>query len=223
MFTYYADHLSAERLKRCYDIAPSRVKRYLEAEIAYVIERIRPADAVLELGCGYGRVLQRITEKARFAAGIDNSLSSVLMARDTFGQFSSCWLAVMDAGQLGLKEGKFDVVVCVQNGVSSLKVEPKTLFQESLRVTRKGGRILFSSYSPKFWSDRLGWFRLQAEEGLIGEIDEEATGDGVIVCKDGFRATTFNADDFKATASSLGLSLRIEEVDDSSLFCELRS
>jgi SAM-dependent methyltransferase len=222
MDTYYADQLSAERLKRCYELAPPRVKSYLEAEISYVIERIQPSDAVLELGCGYGRVLQRIAEKARFVAGIDNSSASLSMARNTLVHLSSCHLVQMDAGRPGFKDKTFDVVVCIQNGVSAFKVDPKTLFSESLRLILPGGKALFSSYSPKFWSDRLEWFRLQAAEGQIGEIDEEATGSGVIVCKDGFRATTFGIADFKSTAESLGLFFRIEEVDESSLFCELR-
>jgi hypothetical protein len=31
---YYSEKLSAERLKKCYDIAPSRVRQYLDAEIS---------------------------------------------------------------------------------------------------------------------------------------------------------------------------------------------
>lgn len=221
MNNYYADHLSAERLRRCYEIAPPRVKRYLEAEIAHVLERIRSTDSVLELGCGYGRVLQRLLEKAGSVTGIDNSLPSLLMAHALLGHLPSCRLVMMDAGRLGFLDKKFDVVVCIQNGPSSLKVDLKTLSLESARVTRQGGRVLFSSYSPHFWDERLEWFRLQAEEGLIGEIEEEATGNGIIVCKDGFRATTFGTDDFLSAAGSLGLTPLVEEVDGSSLFCEL--
>ena len=52
MTDYYTAQLSAERLKRCYDIAPPRIVRYLEAELDFVAGRIRPFDTVLELGCG---------------------------------------------------------------------------------------------------------------------------------------------------------------------------
>jgi hypothetical protein len=50
--------------------------------------------------------------------------------------------------------------------------------------------VLFSSYSPRFWDPRLEGCRIQAEHGVVGEIDEDATGNGVIVCKDGFTAAT---------------------------------
>ena len=89
-------------------------------------------------------------------------------------------------------------------------------------VTRPGGRILFSTYTPGFWEDRLAWFRLQAGAGLLGEIDEAATGDGVIVCRDGFRATTVGPPEFAELAGAVGVNSRIIEVDDSSLFCEMR-
>ncbi len=56
--SYYSDKLAAERLQRCYELAPPAVQRFLEVESQYVRQRIRPTDRVLELGCGYGRVLE---------------------------------------------------------------------------------------------------------------------------------------------------------------------
>ena len=84
-----------------------------------------------------------------------------------------------------------------------------------------GGIVLFSSYSERFWDDRLQWFRIQAEHGLIGEIDEKLSSNGVIVCKDGFRATTIGPDDFIELTSDLNVTPKIIEVDGSSLFCEI--
>jgi hypothetical protein len=95
------------------------------------------------------------------------------------------------------------------------------LIAESLRVTRGGGRVLFSSYSEKFWKPRLEWFELQAAHGLLGEIDWDATGDGVIVCQDGFRATTVSPDEFRSLASEFDVRAHIEKVDESSVFCEI--
>ena len=51
---YYSDNLAAERLKRCYDIAPPRVRQYLQAELDFVLDRVRPGDVILDLGRGYG-------------------------------------------------------------------------------------------------------------------------------------------------------------------------
>jgi len=64
---YYSEKLSAERLRRVYEIAPPRVRRYLEAETEHILSRIRRSDTVVELGCGYGRVLARIAKAAGLA------------------------------------------------------------------------------------------------------------------------------------------------------------
>jgi len=57
MGNYYGENLSGERLRRCYEIALPRVRQYLEAEIFYVLEQMDGKARILELGCGYGRVL----------------------------------------------------------------------------------------------------------------------------------------------------------------------
>ena len=221
MESYYAERLSAERLRRCYEIAPPRVQQYLAAEVAHVASRIGPADRVLELGCGYGRVLEQLAPRAGTLIGIDTSGASVQLARKLLGQTPNCCVLQMNAVALGFRDAVFDTVACIQNGISAFKVEPRALMAECLRVTRPGGRVLFSSYAVAFWPHRLEWFRLQSAHGLLGEIDWEATRAGQIVCRDGFRATTFSPADFRALTAALNVEARIEEVDQSSLFCEL--
>jgi 2-polyprenyl-6-hydroxyphenyl methylase/3-demethylubiquinone-9 3-methyltransferase len=110
-------------------------------------------------------------------------------------------------------------VFCVQNGISAFGVDPIRLIQEAIRVTKPSGVVLFSSYAEQFWEERLKWFELQASAGLLGPIDYAATGNGVIVCKDGFRAATYGARDFEELLSGLDQDFRIEEVNESSLFC----
>ncbi len=88
-------------------------------------------------------------------------------------------------------------------------------------MTRSGGLVPFSSYSAKFWEHRLEWFEVQAAHHLIGQIDYDATRNGVIVCKDGFHATTADKTTFEELATGLGVTPRITEVDGSSLFCEI--
>jgi 2-polyprenyl-6-hydroxyphenyl methylase/3-demethylubiquinone-9 3-methyltransferase len=80
---------------------------------------------------------------------------------------------------------------------------------------------LFSSYSNKIWDDRLDWFRKQSQDGLLGEIDEEKTRDGTIVCKDGFRGITISGNQFIELFDECGLNASIIEVDESSIFCKV--
>jgi ubiquinone/menaquinone biosynthesis C-methylase UbiE len=206
-------------LRQCYEIALPRVQQYLVAEIAHVLKSISPTDRVLELGCGYGRVLTALAQRAGDIAGIDNSAASLQMARR---DVSHVRLVQMDAVRLGFRDDSFDKTVCVQNGISAFHVDQTALIHEAMRVTKPGGMVFFSSYSEKFWPFRLQWFRAQAAAGLIGKIDEAKTGNGVIVCTDGFSATTVDEDGFRALTAGLGADVRISEVDESSLFCEIR-
>ena len=221
MIEYYSEKLSAQRLKKVYDIAPPRVQQYLKAEVNHILQYIRAGDLVIELGCGYGRIIPEVSKKAGIALGIDTSLSSVLLGKELLAGTQNCQLACMDAVHLAFPAHVFDIVVCIQNGISAFHVDQGELIQESIRVTKPGGIALFSSYSDKFWEDRLAWYQLQSEADLLGEIDYQKTGDGVIVCKDGFTATTVGPDEFQQLTTGLKADVQIVEVDESSLFCEI--
>jgi len=219
---YYSRRLAADRLKACYDIAPPRTKQYLEAEIAFVLSKVAREHMVLEMGCGYGRLIHRLKDEAKGVVGIDTSEESLLMAKHDLGAAPSVWLAKMDAVGMGFHDRVFDVTLCIQNGISAFAVDKTKLLREAIRVTRPGGTVLFSSYSARFWPHRLEWFEAQAAHGLIGPIDYEQTKNGVIVGKDGFRATTISPEDFQALAAQVGQESTIVEIDGSSLFCEIK-
>jgi len=221
MSSYYSRKLSAERLKQVYDLATPRIKQYLESELSHVLEKIRPGDLVLELGCGYGRILPTLAAQAKWVAAIDVSRSSLHFAAVSLRSISNLSLCRMDAANLGFRDHSVDCVVCIQNGISAFHVNPRVLIFESVRVTRRGGHILLSTYSKKFWKERLEWFELQSRAGLVGEIDYEATKDGLIACKDGFTATTLGPEDFSRLTKGIDASVEIEEIDGSSLFCEI--
>jgi SAM-dependent methyltransferase len=218
---YYAMRLSGHRLRRCYELAPHRVKQYLDAEMRHVVDRVHATASVLELGCGYGRVLAGLVAPSRRVVGIDTSLESLLLARELMAGFARWELAVMDATALALPDRTFEAVVCIQNGICAFRCDPRALVREALRVTRPGGKLVFSSYSETFWPHRLQWFELQAADGLVGEIDYSQTRPGEIVCRDGFRSATLSVDDFVKVCRQLGVEPTVTEVDESSVFCEV--
>lgn len=218
MNRYYIDTLAARNLERCYEIAPKRIRQYLDAEIDFVKRNLNPSDKVVELGCGYGRALKEFQLVTPNVIGVDTSYGSLHYGKSNMGESAPAQLVQMDAGKTSFQSDSFDIVICIQNGLSAFKIEPKALIEESLRITVRGGKCLFSTYSDKIWEERLHWFELQAEEKLLGEIDFARTKRGIIVCKDGFMATTFVEADFDNIARELGVSCETIEVDSSSLF-----
>lgn len=218
---YYRARLAGERLRHCYELSSSRIQQYLDAEVAHVVRRIETAASVLELGCGYGRVLARLTRPSRWTVGIDTSIESLQLARRVLDGKSACEVTAMDARELGFTAGRFDAVICVQNGICAFRVDPRAVFQEALRVARPGGLLLFSTYAERFWGPRVEWFEAQAAAGLVGEIDYAATRPGEIVCQDGFRSGTFSVAQFTSVCADLDLQPTFVEIDESSVFCEV--
>jgi len=219
-FSYYSERLAGERLRRVYEVASPRVKRYFAEEIRHVVSRLPAAASVLELGCGYGRVMRELTGHAALVVGVDTALESLALARRFLAPAANVRLVAMDAVELGFGR-TFDVVCCVQNGISAFHVNRRRLVEAAVGAARPGGRVLFSTYAGEFWPHRLEWFRAQAAHGLIGPIDEAATSDGVIVCKDGFTATTVSPGELAHLAAGLGKGVDVRTVDGSSVFCEI--
>lgn len=166
-------------------------------------------------------MLKELAPACGSLVGIDTSMATLRMARSYLAGAANVGLTAMDAVRPAFPRGSFDLVFCIQNGVSAFHVDRRALFESAAGVARRGGRVLFSSYAAEFWEDRLAWFRIQAAHGLVGELDERATGNGVIVCRDGFAATTASPAEMRALARGLGSDAAVETVGGSSVFCEI--
>jgi 2-polyprenyl-6-hydroxyphenyl methylase/3-demethylubiquinone-9 3-methyltransferase len=216
---YYREKLSADRLANCYELAGDRIRQYLMAESNAVASLVADGQRVLELGCGYGRLFPHFDNKRIELWGIDYAIENLLYARRFLKNFDRVRFACMDAIKLGFTDETFDLVYCIQNGICAFNVDEKQLLKESKRVTARGGKVIFSTYSDKIWEARVEWFEQQAGAGLLGEIDYEQTTNGRIVCKDGFSSGRLTRDDFSQLTFGIDGSVTITEVDNSSLFC----
>jgi SAM-dependent methyltransferase len=217
MFNYYSQMLNSTKLFQVYQTRDPRINRYLDKEIDFVHRNLHGKERVLEVGAGYGRIIKELAPFADSIMGIDISEATVNLGKHYIKGCLNCNVQVMDAYNLKFGE-EFDVVLCLQNGLSSMKGQPMHLIEQCIKVLIPGGRAYFSTYSDKFWEHRLAWFQEQAHKGLLGEIDLEKTQEGMIVCKDGFVAITFSEDELKKLGEESGCHYLIEEVDESSIF-----
>ena len=216
MSNYYAESLNSQKLFQVYDTAIPRIKQYLSAEIDYVRERLKPTDRVLEVASGYGRIVRELAPHCGQIIGIDISEDSVRLSEDYLKEFQNASELTMDIHKLEF-DAPFDVILCLQNGLSATRAD-EAVISNLLAHLAPGGMAYFSTYSANFWEHRVDWFQEQASKGLLGELDMEKTCDGVIICKDGFKATTQTPEDYEAIGRASGFPYEIVEVDQSSLF-----
>lgn len=214
---YYAQNLNSQKLFKVYETNIPRVKQYLDTEISFVRDNLMGNQNVLELGAGYGRVVKELAANCKSIVGIDISEESVLLGREYLKDVPNAEVIAMDVNNLSFEQ-KFDVILCLQNGLSAMSIMSQDKIEKILGTVTSGGKVFFSTYSEKFWENRLLWFQEQAEKGLLGELDLEKTKDGIIICKDGFKAITYTANDLRKIGEFSGYKYEIEEVDESSLF-----
>lgn len=217
MANYYAKNLHSENLYQVYQTDIERVRQYLDAEIDFVRRELKGHEKVLEMGAGYGRVIKELAPFAASIIGIDISEESVLFGKEYLKGNQNWKLIVMDAHKIKY-DAEFDIVLCLQNGLSAMKGQTVELVERCVKALATGGKAYFSTYCTGFWEHRVAWFQEQANKGLLGEIDLDKTRNGNIVCKDGFVATTNSREELKEIAQTLHYPFRLEEVDNSSLF-----
>ena len=102
------------------------------------------AGDVLDLGVGGGRTTGLLADGARSYVGIDISPEMLDLARARFPDHD---LSVGDAVDLrGLADAAYDLVVFSYNGIDALDHRDRgAALAEMARVTKQGGRVLFSS------------------------------------------------------------------------------
>ncbi len=222
MKDYYLENLSGNHLHRVYSLADEPVKRYLQGEIEFCRQRISPGDRVLELGCGYGRVLKALASDTHVIEGVDNAPGNIELAGRYLQNEPGTRVHLMSVDKLDFADNSFDLVLCTQNGLSAFGLDPLNIIREACRVTKHDGQLICCTYAKSFWPVRLQWFRDQADAGLLAAIDETKTGNGVIACVDGFVSTSMTAAQFREIASALNLIVDIVELPGGSLIGELR-
>jgi len=110
-----------------------RVDRVERALIAWLLEPLRQAAVILEVGCGSGHFARWLDGERRRAVGLDRSPA---MARELRRLSPSTPVIVGEAHRLPCRDGAVDVVLFVTT--LEFLEDPQAALREAVRVARLG-------------------------------------------------------------------------------------
>jgi SAM-dependent methyltransferase len=117
------------------------------AKYADTLKPARPGTRVLDVGCGAGQVVGRLTQAGFEAHGVDVSEPNIARARQFGGRCQ-----MYDGRHLPFPDGHFACVGAL-NVLEHVEA-PEAFVQELVRVVESGGRVVISS--PNFFRV-IGW------------------------------------------------------------------
>jgi ubiquinone/menaquinone biosynthesis C-methylase UbiE len=156
-----------EWIKR-YD-APEIVSIYAHNRIKdSIIDNIRQSGNLLDVGCGYGFLLQRLKSRGARYNGLYGTEISPFLSKSTKLNVPECEVLVSRAEDLPFNNDVFDNVVCSE--VIEHVSDPYAVIQELSRVTKIGGKMILTT--PNYFAVRFGIDRFLQKLGFI-KIDDD--------------------------------------------------
>ncbi|TAJ09687.1 MAG: methyltransferase domain-containing protein [Nitrospirae bacterium] len=145
---------AAEKYARLAPDYDTKWSFYVEATTRETIARLglRPADRVLDVGCGTGALLSRLSRSHPSAqlSGVDPAPEMLAVARRRLP--AAVDLREGLAERLPFEEGQFDVVVSC-NMFHYIR-QPLTALREMNRVLRPGGRLVITDWCDDYLTCR---------------------------------------------------------------------
>lgn len=146
------------KIKRRYDeTAGIYDKRYMEIQVKKfqsIYPYLKKADRVLDIGCGTGLLLNKISKFSDVVFGIDFSMNSLERARE---RSRKSFLICADADKLPFKDSVFDIVVSIT--LLQNMPQPQITISEMRRVVIENGIVILSTLEKKHSIMELdSWF-----------------------------------------------------------------
>ena len=156
--------------------------------------------AVLEVGCGAGRLLRHIYKHVDHAVGIDVEQGVLFHAQHLLHKVSNVLLSQQDGSCLSLKDHQFDHVICMGNTFGNFADSKIKILQEMSRVTKTGGTIALSVYNEHALKARLASYSHD-------ELHQtNITKDGTVYIQEGIITEQFSEKKLKKIILAAGLT-----------------
>jgi len=152
--------------------ANEEVARLTGAYTARQVDRalaLVPADRVLELGCGVGRIGRELAPKVAHWEGADISANMLGVARDRLAGHANVGLTELRRSSLdGVAADSFSKAYCVAVFIHMDKEDFFLYLEELARVLEPGGLLFFDTWNL---AHPVGWRRFALEVGQYRGVD----------------------------------------------------
>jgi 2-polyprenyl-6-hydroxyphenyl methylase/3-demethylubiquinone-9 3-methyltransferase len=192
-----------------------KIKEWLQKEIEYLKENIKPNSKILDIGCGFGRHIEIIADFSKEVVGIDDNKDMIQKAKDRLSNFKNVNLFIQNVQNLKFQDDYFDYVICMTNTFGDFPEIKLNALKEIKRVCKKNGKIIISVYNNK---------SLEIRKKDYEKIGLHVIGikNGIICTKEGLISEQFTKSQLKEMFDKYKLKSKILELNSISLLCELQ-
>ena len=181
---------------------PRLIQEFLDKEIEFISIHLKQNKTILEVGCGYGRLLNTLADKADKVIGIDFSEPLLRRAKEYLKNKVNAELKLMDAQKMSFDDESFDYVLCLDATFGNMPNIEGRVLSEMKRLVRGKGEVIVSVFSEKAKDSQIENYQ---RIGLTGLKD-----DGNAVSSDeGFYSRRFTKEQLYDLFTSTGLSCEI--------------
>jgi 2-polyprenyl-6-hydroxyphenyl methylase/3-demethylubiquinone-9 3-methyltransferase len=138
---------------------PEGYKKAFDKEEEFLLENVPKDTIVLDVGCGFGRVMKLLAPQAKKIIGIDNDKKAIEDAKKYLKGFDNIEVFFEDAEKMHFEDKSFGVVLCVGATPVNFGETKKKIYSEIRRVLKNKGLFLTSVYNENALEDRLITYR----------------------------------------------------------------
>lgn len=185
--------------------SPKLILDFLSGEIAFIEKHFKSNSSILEIGCGYGRLLEILASKSSKLIGIDFSKRMVGLSKQNLSKIQNVSVELMEADRLSFKNESFDYVVCLDGGFGNMPNIELDVLKEMKRTCKKGGEIIVSVFSEDAKE-------VQKENyGRIGLTGIRDDGEAIHTTE-GFYSRRFTREGLMGLFNNIGLKCEIIKI-----------
>lgn len=141
--------------------------------LSLALGQLLSTDDVLEIGCGYGRLMHSLAGSVGTITGVDLHANPIKVAKRLLGEFDNVAVFVNDGLTLPFDDDSFDVVYSFSVMQHVSKEIVRGYFIEVGRVLRDGGRFLMQFSKPATSKEIV--VRYNCEQSVKWTADELQT------------------------------------------------